>query len=78
MINFKNKKILILAPHTDDGELGCGATIDRAIDEGADVYYAAFSVCEQSVPYGFAEDELQKELFKAGSIKSKRKKYLCI
>lgn len=65
MINFKNKKILVLAPHTDDGELGCGATIDRAINEGADVYYAAFSVCEQSVPYGFAEDELQNELFKA-------------
>ncbi len=23
------KKILILAPHTDDGELGCGGTISK-------------------------------------------------
>ena len=78
MINFKNKKILILAPHTDDGELGCGATIDRAIDEGADVYYAAFSVCEQSVPYGFAEDELQKELFKAMEVLKVKEKNIFV
>ncbi len=68
MIDFKGKKILVLAPHTDDGELGCGATIDKAIKEGAEVFYTAFSVCEQSVPYGFAQDELQKELFNAMKI----------
>ncbi len=44
------QKILVLAPHTDDGELGCGGTIVRLIDEGQDVYYVAFSICEESVP----------------------------
>ena len=56
------ERVLILAPHTDDGEFGCGATIARFLEAGADVFYAAFSICEQSVPKGFAQDELQTEL----------------
>ena len=51
MNNIKN--VLILAPHTDDGELGCGGTIAKLIEEGSEVYYAAFSVCETSVPEGY-------------------------
>ena len=39
--NFKN--ILVLAPHTDDGEFGCGGTIAKLIDQGKNVFYAAFS-----------------------------------
>ena len=27
-------RLLVLAPHTDDAELGCGATIARALEEG--------------------------------------------
>ncbi|MDO8368151.1 MAG: PIG-L deacetylase family protein [Saprospiraceae bacterium] len=61
----KIKKVLILAPHTDDGEFGCGGTIAKLIEEGCEVYYMAFSVCEQSVPYGFKEDELERELMNA-------------
>jgi len=41
---------LVLAPHTDDGELGCGATISKLIREGEKVVYAALSVCENSLP----------------------------
>ena len=33
MRNYNN--ILVLAPHTDDGELGVGGTISRLIEEGA-------------------------------------------
>ena len=37
MINgFKN--ILVLAPHTDDGELGCGGTIAKFVENGAKVH----------------------------------------
>jgi LmbE family N-acetylglucosaminyl deacetylase len=57
--------VLILAPHTDDGELGCGGTISRLIEEGYNVYYAAFSICEESVPEGFPKDALEKEVKKA-------------
>ena len=59
------KNILILAPHTDDGELGCGATIDKLIEEGNQVYYVAFSACELSVPNGLPKDILITEVKKA-------------
>lgn len=35
------------------------------MEEGSQVYYEAFSVWEQSVPYGFKEDELERELMNA-------------
>jgi N-acetylglucosamine malate deacetylase 1 len=49
---MKYKRILVLAPHTDDAELGCGGTIARFIEEGAEVYTAAFSNAEESLPPG--------------------------
>ena len=66
MIN--HKKILVLAPHTDDGEFGCGGSIAKFIEKGADVYYAAFSLCEESVPKGWPRDALEKELKTATQI----------
>jgi Uncharacterized proteins, LmbE homologs len=59
------KKVLVLAPHTDDGELGCGGTIAKLIEEGSEVYYAAFSVCEISVPEGYPSNILELELMEA-------------
>jgi N-acetylglucosamine malate deacetylase 1 len=59
------QKILILAPHTDDGEFGCGASINKLINSGADVYYAAFSIAEASVPAPFPKDILKTEVKKA-------------
>ncbi len=56
------KKVLILAPHTDDGEFGCGGTIAKLIEQGADVYYAAFSLAEESVPEGFPKNILETEV----------------
>ena len=37
------KRMLIISPHTDDGELGCGGTIARFIHDGYDVKYVALS-----------------------------------
>jgi len=37
------QRALVLAPHTDDGELGAGGTIARLVEAGAAVYYLAFS-----------------------------------
>jgi LmbE family N-acetylglucosaminyl deacetylase len=65
MIELKAKRVMVLAPHTDDGEFGCGGTIARFIEEGCEVFYTAFSVCEQSLPYGFKEDQLKDELMNA-------------
>jgi LmbE family N-acetylglucosaminyl deacetylase len=60
-----NDRILVFAPHTDDGELGAGGSISRFIDEGKDVYYAVFSLCEKSVPEGYPKDILKCEFEKA-------------
>ena len=38
---FQN--ILVLSPHTDDGELGCGGTISRFSEEGKNVFLIAFT-----------------------------------
>lgn len=59
---MSRKKILVLAPHTDDMEFGCGATVARLIEEGNDVYCAAFSACEQSVLKEFPSDILITEI----------------
>lgn len=58
-------KILLLSPHTDDAELGCGATISKMIRQGKTVYYAAFSACEQSVLPSFPKDILIHEVKQA-------------
>ena len=58
-------KVLVLAPHTDDGELGCGGTIARFLDEGKQVFYAAFSIAEKSVPPDYPKNILESELREA-------------
>jgi LmbE family N-acetylglucosaminyl deacetylase len=55
-------KILILAPHTDDGEFGCGASITKFIEDGKEVFYAAFSAAEKSVPKEMPDDILRSEV----------------
>jgi LmbE family N-acetylglucosaminyl deacetylase len=67
-LEYKKKKVLILAPHTDDGELGCGGTISKLIENKNDVYYAAFSACQQSLLKEFPPDILVKELNSATKI----------
>ena len=64
--NYNN--ILVLAPHTDDGELGCGGTIAKFIDNKSNVYYAAFSTAEESVPEGFPKDILKTEVQQATAL----------
>ena len=58
-------KILILAPHTDDGEFGCGGSVARFIDEGKEVYYVAFSTAEESVPDPWPKNILKTEVKEA-------------
>ncbi len=57
-----NNRVLVLAPHTDDGEFGCGGTISRFVQEGKQVFYAAFSTAEESVPPEFSPDILKQEV----------------
>ena len=35
--------VLVLSPHTDDGELGAGGMIAKLVQKGANIFYVAFS-----------------------------------
>jgi LmbE family N-acetylglucosaminyl deacetylase len=59
--------VLVLAPHTDDGEFGCGGTIARLRERGVDVRQIAFSTASRSLPEGFAPDTLAHEVRAAGN-----------
>lgn len=61
----KFKNVFVLAPHTDDGELGAGGTISKLIEHGANIFYFAFSAAEQSVSPDFTKDILRTEVISA-------------
>jgi LmbE family N-acetylglucosaminyl deacetylase len=56
------RRILVLAPHTDDGEFGCGGTICRLVAEGDLITYVAFSAAENSLPEAWPPDTLREEV----------------
>lgn len=60
--------VLVLAPHTDDGEFGCGGTIAKFVRNGSRVIYAAFSAAEQSVLPHLPRDILRSEVRQATAI----------
>ena len=63
---FRN--VLVLAPHTDDGEFGCGGTLARLVESGVRVTYVAFSTAAKSVPEGFPKDVLKHEVRAATAV----------
>jgi LmbE family N-acetylglucosaminyl deacetylase len=67
-MNIEGKKILVLAPHTDDLEFGCGGTVAKLIENKNEVWCAAFSACRQSVRKEFPEDILITEIKAASFI----------
>lgn len=65
MSGFEEGRVLVLAPHTDDAELGCGGTVARLVEEGRGVHVAMFSLCDKSLPEGFSTDDLRREFVAA-------------
>jgi LmbE family N-acetylglucosaminyl deacetylase len=53
--------ILILSPHTDDAEIGAGATISKFIQDGHNLLWVVFSTCEESLPPHLNKDTLKNE-----------------
>lgn len=62
MNETKSRHILVLAPHTDDGEFGCGGSVVKWLEEGHTVTYVAFSSCRANAPEGFPRDILETEV----------------
>lgn len=67
-MQFSCNRLLVLAPHTDDAELGCGATISRFLADGMDVHVAAFSTAEDSLPPGSYKTTLLDEFLQSMAI----------
>lgn len=59
------QRVLVLAPHTDDAELGCGGTLARLLERGAAVHVMVFSTAEESLPPGKPPDTLRREFHAA-------------
>lgn len=62
------RRVLVLAPHTDDGEFGCGGTMARLAESAAEVRYVAFSTATKSLPEGFPPDTLAREVQEATAV----------
>ena len=59
---------MLLGAHPDDAEFGCGATVAKLTENNCNVYYAMFSMCEESVPEGYPKDVLKTEAVKSSKI----------
>jgi len=64
MIN-EFQRFLVLAPHTDDAELGCGGSLARFLEEKKEIHVVVFSSAEASRPKGSPKTLLRDEFFKA-------------
>ncbi len=59
------RRALVLAPHTDDAELGCGGTLARLLEAGTEVHVMVFSTASDSLPAGQPPDTLRREFARA-------------
>jgi len=55
------KNVLIVAPHADDAEIGCGGVISRLIRSGSKVTVAVFCVDPKVLPPGMESNDWAKE-----------------
>lgn len=60
MISWNN--VFVFAPHTDDVELGMGATLAKMLESGITVNYVAFSIAEESLPNDLDKNTLAVEV----------------
>ena len=66
-LNMK-ERILLLSPHTDDVELGCGASVAKFQENGSEIMNILGSSCKESVPNGFKEDAMLTEYHASMSV----------
>ncbi|MFX1370055.1 MAG: PIG-L deacetylase family protein [Promethearchaeota archaeon] len=61
-MKWKVRTVLVLSAHTDDMEIGAGATVRRFVESGAKVKSVVFSDCKESVDTSrYPVDILRKE-----------------
>ena len=63
-----SESVLIISPHTDDAELGCGGTIAKFIEMKKKVFVLALSTAKKSIPDGFESNSTGNEMYSASKI----------
>lgn len=67
-------KVLFLAPHTDDVELGAGGTLFKFLENEYEILWVVFSTAEDSLPHNVPRDTLKKEFLKVSNSLGLRKR----
>lgn len=57
---MENSSILVVAPHADDEVLGCGATIRKKAEAGAEVRVAVMTNAHAGYPERYTEEEISR------------------
>ncbi len=60
-------KILLLSPHTDDVELGAGATLNKLLKKN-EIMWIVFSIARESVPKNLNENVLKNEFISVANM----------
>ena len=63
-----SESVLIISPHTDDAELGCGGTIAKFVEMKKKVFVLALSTAKKSIPDGFDLSSTENEMYSASKI----------
>ena len=61
LLEINELNILLLSPHTDDAELGCGGSIFKLLEKGHHLNWMVVSTAEESLPDGLEKNTLRKE-----------------
>jgi len=78
MIFQETKRVLVISAHADDMEFGCGATINKLIERGAEIYSLVLSLNQKGVPTKFSTDDIKEEIYQSGKILGLKRKNIFI
>lgn len=68
MIDLKNKKVIVLSPHPEDGEIGCGGLVQRLKKNNSKCWYVCFTDAALSTKPPFKPSAQIKEMYKSTKI----------
>ena len=62
MLTVKNKRVLVIGAHGDDIEMGCGGSLAKFVQEGAEIRSLVLSLPPSATPAVYTKDVLREEV----------------
>lgn len=72
------QKILVIAAHADDLEIGCGGTVAKLVAQGKEVYQLILSLNLKGVAKGVLPAQVAGEIYKSAKILGLRKENIFV